>query len=266
MTPAAAAILEGMPDPSLLHRADRDGTTWIMAGSVVLSDYPSGDVVMRNIAVAVLRQLGFRGRAVAAVLGLSENYVATLHNRALREGTAGLVRAPGRPRKVAAAPGSRRPGGGPGVPPTARSAGGWGSRSPRCSAAWARPPCRSSCLRAGPQAGRSRRRAGQRPGPRHPGRASPRHPGRRQAEPAAPEPSARPAAEPGSAAGTEAAPGRYAGAMLPHAYLDRIGAEAILAAARRRAWPGPATTTWRCWPPRHWRSRSGPPRPSRSST
>ena len=37
MTPAAAAILEGMPDPSLLHRADRDGTTWILAGSVVLA-------------------------------------------------------------------------------------------------------------------------------------------------------------------------------------------------------------------------------------
>ena len=43
MTPAAAAILEGMPDPSLLHRADRDGTTWILAGSVVLACYPSGD-------------------------------------------------------------------------------------------------------------------------------------------------------------------------------------------------------------------------------
>src|SRR6266568_2443450 len=102
MTPAAAAILEGMPDPSLLHRADRDGTTWILAGSVVLACYPSGDAGLRNVAVAVCRQLGFSGRAVAEVMGLTENYVATLHNRALREGTAGLVRAPGRPRKLAA--------------------------------------------------------------------------------------------------------------------------------------------------------------------
>ena len=101
MTPAAAAILEGMPDPSLLHRADRDGTTWILAGSVVLACYPSADTGLRNVAVAVCRQLGFGGRAVAAVTGLTENYVATLHNRALREGTAGLVRAPGRPRKLA---------------------------------------------------------------------------------------------------------------------------------------------------------------------
>jgi len=100
MTPAAAAILEGMPDPRLLHRADRDGTTWILAGSVVLACYPSGDAGLRNVAVAVCRQLGFGGRAVAAVMGLSENYVATLHNRALREGTAGLVRAQGRPGKL----------------------------------------------------------------------------------------------------------------------------------------------------------------------
>src|SRR6266581_1376118 len=84
MTPSAAAILEGMPDARILHRVDRDETTWIMAGPV-----------------AVCRQLGFGGRAVAAVFGLTGNYVATLHNRALREGTAGLVRAQGRPRKLA---------------------------------------------------------------------------------------------------------------------------------------------------------------------
>ena len=54
MTPAAAAILEGMPDPRLLHRAERDGTTWILAGSVVLACYPSGDAGLRNVAVAVL--------------------------------------------------------------------------------------------------------------------------------------------------------------------------------------------------------------------
>ena len=69
MTPAAAAILEGMPDPSLLHRADRDGTTWILAGSVVLACYPSADTGLRNVAVAVCRQLGFRpggGRGAGA--------------------------------------------------------------------------------------------------------------------------------------------------------------------------------------------------------
>src|SRR5260370_554430 len=114
MPPAAAAILEGMPDPSLLHRADRDGTTWILAGSVVLACYPSGDAGLRNVAVAVCRQLGFSGRAVAEVMGLTENYVTTLHNRALGGGTPGLVRPPGRPRKRAARAWGRAWGGGTG--------------------------------------------------------------------------------------------------------------------------------------------------------
>ena len=60
--------------------------------AVVLFDYAAGDVVMRNIALAALRQLGFRGRVVAAVLGLTENYVATLHNAAKRDGSAALIR------------------------------------------------------------------------------------------------------------------------------------------------------------------------------
>src|SRR6266436_1033462 len=102
MNPAAAAILEGMPDPRDLRRDEHDGMTFICAGSALLACYPSRDAGMRNVAVAVLRQLGFGGRAVAAVMGLTENYVATLHNRALREGIPGLVRERGRPGKLAA--------------------------------------------------------------------------------------------------------------------------------------------------------------------
>ena len=59
---------------------------------MVLFEYAAGDIVMRNIALAALRQLGFRGRVVAAVLGLTENYVATLHNAAKRDGSAALIR------------------------------------------------------------------------------------------------------------------------------------------------------------------------------
>src|SRR5260370_716529 len=102
MSPTAAAILEGMPDPRDLRRGEHDGMTFICAGSALLACYPSGDAGMRNVAVAVLRQLGFGGRTVAAGMGLTENYVATLHNRALREGIPGLVRERGRPGKLAA--------------------------------------------------------------------------------------------------------------------------------------------------------------------
>ena len=209
MTPAAAAILEGMPDPRLLHRADRDGTTWILAGSVVLACYPSADTGLRNVAVAVCRQLGFSGRAVAEVMALTENYVATLHNRALREGTAGLVRAPGRPRKLAAG--------------AWEQAARWRAEGASDSEIARRLQVAQSTVfrRLGPAAVQE-----QLPGGGPAGEPEPQ-----ASEPAAPEPSSRPAAEPGSAAGTEAAPSRYAGAMLTHAYLDLIGAEAILAAA-----------------------------------
>ena len=105
MSAAVAAILEGMPEPRDLRMHEHDGRCVITAGPVVLFDYAAGDVVMRNIALAALRQLGFRGRAVAAVLGLTEAYVATLHSAALRDGSAALVMQDrrGTPGKVTAA-------------------------------------------------------------------------------------------------------------------------------------------------------------------
>src|SRR5260370_14370523 len=100
MTPAAAAILEGMPDPRDLRRVSADGQTLIFAGSRLLFRYRDGETGARNVAVAVLGQLGYGGQAVAAVMGLTVNYVATLHRRALREGTGGVVRPRGRPGKA----------------------------------------------------------------------------------------------------------------------------------------------------------------------
>ena len=100
MPAAAAAILDGMPDARDLHRLDSGGQTMIFAGPVQLFQYAEEDTAMRNVAVAVLRQLGFGGTEVAAVMGLTPNYVATLRQRSLREGTAGLIRAAGRPRET----------------------------------------------------------------------------------------------------------------------------------------------------------------------
>src|SRR6266700_5488284 len=210
MTPSAAAILEGMPDARILHRVDRDETTWIMAGPVVLACYPAGDAGMRNVAVAVCRQLGFGGRVVAAVFGLTGNYVATLHNRALREGTAGLVRAQGRPRKLAGRDWQR----------AARWRAGGASDS---EIARRLGVAQSTVFRRLGPAAVQEQLPFSGPGPE----AGPAEP-----EPVPePEPSSRPAAEAGPPAGTEAAPSRYAGAMLAHAYYHRIGAEVILAAA-----------------------------------
>ncbi|MGH3193090.1 MAG: hypothetical protein ACRDOL_38725 [Streptosporangiaceae bacterium] len=74
-----------MSDPADLRRITLDGTTWIFAGPVALFSYPGADAGMRNVAVVTLRQLGYGGQDVAGLMGLSENYVATLRNRALRE-------------------------------------------------------------------------------------------------------------------------------------------------------------------------------------
>ena len=76
---AAAAILEGMPDPRDLRRLDTGGQTMIFAGSAELFRFAADDTAMRHVAAAVLRQLKFPGKDVAAVLGLSAAYVATLH-------------------------------------------------------------------------------------------------------------------------------------------------------------------------------------------
>ena len=69
MSPAAAAILEGMPDPRDLRRVSADGETLIFAGSRLLFRYRDDDAGARNVAVAVLRQLGYGGQAVAAADG-----------------------------------------------------------------------------------------------------------------------------------------------------------------------------------------------------
>ena len=219
MSAAAAAILDGMPDARDLHRLDSGGQTVIFAGSRQLFRYPEDDTAMRNIAVAALRQLGYGGTAVAAVMGLTPNYVATLHQRALREGTAGLVREPGRPRET-------------------------GEASWEQARAWRAAGARDSEIarRLGVNQSTVLRRLGR----AHVQEALPPAP---QPQPAAAEPEAAGsgAAEPGEAARTgPAEPGprpqagdlrptavssRYAGAMLLHAFLARAGAGTVLAAA-----------------------------------
>jgi hypothetical protein len=225
MTPAAAAILDGMPDPRDLHRCEHDGRTWVCAGPAVLACYPAGDTGMRNVTVAVLRQLGFGGQAVAAVMGLTENYVATLHNRALRDGLPGIVRESGRPRKLgeaawararrwrAAAASDTEIAARLGVDRSTvsrRLAGTRVQQQLHCPAEQATEPGPAPAVAAEPPA------HGPQPGP-------------------APESAAEPGPVPGPGglarigAGEHAS--RYAGAMLLHAWWDRIGAAAILAAA-----------------------------------
>ena len=210
MTPAVAAILEGMPEPRDLRLHHVDGRCLVTAGSRLLFDYDAADVVMRNVAICSLRQLGFAGRRVAAVFGLTENYVATLHSAALREGSAALVRrpAPGRPGKLGGAD--------------------WEQ-----AAAWRAQGVSDAEIgrRLGVANTTVGRRLGPRPGVPRPGPAQPPLPGPGPGPGLVPaEGSAGQPAAPGPAAGTQLAC-RNAGAMLLHAFGGRAGAGAVLAAA-----------------------------------
>ena len=241
MTPAAAAILEGMPDPRDLRRVSADGQTLILAGSRLLFRYRDGDAGARNVAVAVLRQLGYGGQAVAAVMGLTVNYVATLHNRALREGTGGVVRPRGRPGKAGQESWDQ-----------ARQ---WRAAGVRDAEIARRLQVNQSTVlrHLGPASAQGQLPLEQDAAEPAPGMPQPPRPG------SGPVPEAGPgregAPEPGPGAGTGRGAGghgggsgdgaaaasadssgrvvasRYAGAMLLHAFAGRAGAGQILAAA-----------------------------------
>ena len=255
-SPAAAAILNGMPCPADLRTHHHDGTTFVTAGQMIVACYCDGDVAMRNVAVAVARQLGFSGQRVAQVMGLSASYVATLHQRARREGTAGLVR--------------------PSGPKPKRSPADWAqaARWRQAGASEAQIAARLGVAQAtvsrhlagagqqqlpfGGEPAGAPDAAGGGPEPQpEPGREEPAACPQRAAEPE-PEPATEPATEPESEPETETEPetepateparaagllaagaritggqlaSRYAGAMLLHAFGARAGAGQILAKA-----------------------------------
>ncbi len=236
---AASAILEGMPEARDLRVLRSDGVTWVSAGRVVLFRFADDDTGMRNVAVAALRQVGFSGQQVAAALGLTENYVATLRQRAQREGTAGLVRPRGRPRTLE-----------PSQWDTARE---WRKAGVRDAEIARRLGVQQSTVlrRLGPAAvqgelgetepglpaaagrrGRPEPGSGPEPGPRAETRAQPEpEPGQRE-QPGGTgggPPDAVPAAEPRPAPDGSRVFSRYAGAMLLHAYPGQ--AAGILAGA-----------------------------------
>ena len=103
MLVAVQSILAGMPEPADLHRSEHDGHTVLTAGSRVLAAFDTADTGMRNIAIVTLTDLGFTGRRVAEVLDVTPEHVSTVRSRARRLGSAGLVRPRGRRAKLSGA-------------------------------------------------------------------------------------------------------------------------------------------------------------------
>src|SRR5450756_2279468 len=94
---AVQAMLGGMPSPRDLHRVEVDGQVLITVGSAVLFSYDAADSGLGNLAAVTLPEMGFTGRRVAQVLGITEVYVSMLRTRARAEGSAGLMHRRGRP-------------------------------------------------------------------------------------------------------------------------------------------------------------------------
>ena len=243
MSAAAAAILDGMPGPRSLHRLDSSGETVILAGRVQLFRFAEDDTAMRHVAAAVLRQLGFRGQDVAAALGLTPNYVATLRQRALREGTAALVRPPGRPRETGEASWERaRQWRAAGVR-DAEIARRLGVNQSTVLRRLGRAHAQDPLPPAEPEPEPDEQPEHAQPVPPEPARAPgtagrPAPAGPSSAEPEGGEPAA--AGEP--VTGPVTVWSRYAGAMLLHAFGARAGAGDILRdAAGEGAQPGDVT-------------------------
>ena len=78
-------MLVGMPAPRDLHRVEIDGQVLICVGATVMFSYDAGDSGLRNLAAVTLPEMGFTGRRVAHVLGITEVYVSMLgHGPGLR--------------------------------------------------------------------------------------------------------------------------------------------------------------------------------------
>ncbi len=92
--------LEGMPEPAVLRLHTSDGQVLVTCGRSLLYRYDALDTGMRNLAIVALTDAGRRVDEVAAVFGLTATYVSILRGRARASGSAGLLRRRGRPPKL----------------------------------------------------------------------------------------------------------------------------------------------------------------------
>ncbi|MDN5769204.1 MAG: hypothetical protein L0H78_25820 [Humibacillus sp.] len=221
--------LDGMPAVAPLQVMTSDGEVLVTCGRVLLYRYAAQDLGMRNLAVVALTDAGRMVSEVAAAFGLNANYVSTLRGRARDQGSAGLVRRRGRPPKLTGRQQAR-----------AREwvARGWPQQRVAGRLGVAQSVISELLARSGPA-------------PVQPALPEPAEQAEPAGEPAGgqalPEPTGAEAT--GEEAGRQV-PGRpdnageafltgsarigegvfscrYAGAMLLHAYLHRLGAEAI---------------------------------------
>jgi transposase len=220
MSVAVQAILEGMPEPRDLRCHTHDNHTIVTVGSQIVSSYRENDIGMRNITVVTLTDLGFTGRRVAEVMGLTPEYTSMLRGRARKEGSAGLVRVRGRRPKLTPAQVERaRTWHAEGLSDAqiARRLGVSNKTATRVLTDTTTPPDQPEPPLEQP---------GLEPEPEAAGGVEPTSEMTPGTEP---EPGATNESGTGTARVTTGCfPSRYAGATLLHAFTDRIGAAGIL--------------------------------------
>ena len=92
--------LPGMPPGEVLHRVESQGQVAVRRGGQVLFVYDADDVGMRNLAVVAITDAGVSVNESARAFGLTATYVSRLRGRARDAGSAGLLKAMGRPPKL----------------------------------------------------------------------------------------------------------------------------------------------------------------------
>ncbi len=227
-------ILEGMQEPAGLALAACGGQVLVRCGRALLYRYEEDDTGMRNLAIVALTDAGRRVDEVAAVFGLTATYVSMLRGRARAQGSAGLVRRRGRPPKLSDRQVAK-----------ARAWAGEGmtQRAIADRLGVAQSGISDLLARRGPTS--AQQELLPEPGSTADGQVHAGHDTGAAGDASIPagEPAqavyAVPAGDPGTV--SEEAPAalarigegaffsRYAGAMLLHAFLDRVGAETIFA-------------------------------------
>ncbi len=84
----------------MLRLVAGDGQVVVTCGYSLLYRYEADDLGMRNLAIVALTDAGRRINEVARVFGLSATWVSMMRGKARGDGSAGLVRRVGRPRKL----------------------------------------------------------------------------------------------------------------------------------------------------------------------